>query len=261
VSVFQKLKDLKRTGKKGLVMFFTAGDQPLGDLHSIIDVLASAGADVIEIGMPFSDPFGEGPVIQGSSHRSLKNGTTTERILAELGKQKLPVPVLAMGYYNPVLKYGLNRFANRLHKSRGSAAILSDLLPDEGDAWCKAASDNSVETIFLVAPTSTNERIKQVIEKSTGFIYAVSRTGVTGMEDSDTKEAIGLVARVRAETDKPVCVGFGISTPSDVEKVCNFADGAIVGSALVKLLHKSWDGGKGKNKIEKYVHNLSRATI
>jgi tryptophan synthase alpha chain len=255
----EKFSQLRKKNEAALVLFVTAGDQPLADLPSLIELLSEAGADVIEIGIPFSDPFGEGPTIQHSSQRALDNGATPYTILDALRQAKKDVPLVTMGYYNPVLRIGLQKFAELSRDSGSSGTIVSDLVPDESDAWCEASEQAGLSTIFLVAPTSSESRIHQVAERSTGFVYVVSRTGVTGAENQVPEDVGGLVQKVRGLTEKPVCVGFGVSTPDHVRMICQFADGAVVGSALVSLLHREWP--HGKETIRQFVQDLKAATV
>lgn len=255
-----KFAELKARNEAALVLFFTAGDQPLSELPAIVDALTAGGADVIEVGIPFSDPFGEGPTIQASSQRSLDNGSTPLGILDALGRCNLAVPVVTMGYYNPVLRIGLDRYAEASKAAGSSGTIVSDLVPDESGPWLEACRRAELDTIFLVAPTSTGARIEEVATKSSGFVYAVSRTGVTGAGQEVPPEVRELVARIRTHTDKPICVGFGVSTPDHVRMIAGVADGAVVGSWLVDLLHRRWDGGAGREEIVAAVSDLKAAT-
>ena len=256
----EKFAELGARGEKALVLFLTAGDQPLSELPDILDALVEGGADVIEVGIPFSDPFGEGPTIQASSQRALDNGATPRAILDAIRRWEKKTPVVTMGYYNPVLRAGLAAFANESKKAGASGTIISDLIPDESDAWCQASADAGLQTIFLIAPTSTQERIDEVARRTTGFVYAVSRTGVTGAENQVPPDVADLVARIRALTDKPVCVGFGVSRPEHVRMVCQVADGAVVGSFLVNLLHQVWGEPGGREKVVQAVRELKEAT-
>ena len=257
----QKFADLRTRGEKALVLFVTAGDPPLEELPAVLEALAEGGADVIEVGVPFSDPFGEGPTIQASSQRALDAGATPWKILEALRGSSIGVPIVTMGYYNPVLRYGLLRFAQESAAAGVSGTIISDLVPDEADAWCVTSEAEGLDTIFLVAPTSTESRINDVTKRSTGFVYVVSRTGVTGAESAVPPDISELVSRVRALTDRPICVGFGISTPEHVRLVCRVADGAVVGSALVQKVHQEWQGGTGRTKIVEFVRELKKATL
>jgi tryptophan synthase alpha chain len=260
-SLSDRFRDLKGRHEKALVLFLTAGDQPLSELGAIVAALEEGGADVIEIGIPFSDPFGEGPTIQASSQRSLDNGTTPRKILEAVAGISASVPVVTMGYYNPILRFGLDKFATASREAGISGTIVSDLVPDEAEAWCEASAGAGIDTIFLAAPTSTLQRIDEVSIRSTGFVYAVSRTGVTGAENQVPADVKGLVERIRSKTDKPVCVGFGISTPDHVRMVCEVADGAVVGSYLVNKLHNEWKGGAGRDAIVAAVRELKQATL
>ncbi len=260
MTIRDKFASLRINGEKALVCFFTAGDQPLEDLPEILNLLSSAGADIIEIGIPFSDPFGEGPTIQDSSQRALENGATLTKILDAIERCKVDIPLVTMGYFNPILRFGLKEFATRSKQVSVSGTIVSDLVPDEASAWDQACTESGLETIYLVAPTSTDIRIRQVAGQSTGFVYVVSRTGVTGAESSVPPEISGLVRKVKDLTSKPVCVGFGISTPAHVQLVCQEADGAVVGSALVSMLHKHWKNPSERSKISDFVKSLKDAT-
>ncbi|CAN5610028.1 tryptophan synthase subunit alpha [soil metagenome] len=256
-----RFQSLREKGEKALVLFFTAGDQPLDQLPDILSALEEGGADVIEIGIPFSDPFGEGPTIQASSQRALENGASPSAILAAVAQASVKAPLVTMGYYNTVLRIGLDRFARMAHEAGSSGTIISDLVPDEAGEWSEASARNGLDTIFLVAPTSTDRRMDQVAQVSTGFIYIVSRTGVTGAENQVPADVTSLVAKVKARTDKPCCVGFGLSTPEHVRMVATVADGAVVGSELVKRLHQRWDNGKGRGEIIDFVRALKEATL
>lgn len=259
MTIQEKFADLSRKGQKALVCFFTAGDQPLEELPEVVSLLAASGADIIEIGIPFSDPFGEGPTIQASSQRALDNGATLTSILDAISKCKSDIPLVTMGYYNPILRFGLSEFAQKSKAVGSTGTIVSDLVPDEAEAWDKACAANGLETIYLVAPTSTDERIRQVTSQSTGFVYIVSRTGVTGAESAVPPEISTLVKKVKSQTDKPACVGFGISTPEHVRLVCQEADGAVVGSAIVSML-QHWSEPDGRERIAAFVKSLKAAT-
>jgi tryptophan synthase alpha chain len=241
------------------VLFVTAGDPGIGELPAVLETLASAGADVIEVGLPFSDPIADGPVIQASSQRALDRGTKTSDVLAALrGFDR--APVVLMGYMNPILRRGLERFAREASEAGVAGTIVCDLTPDDADDWLRASREAGLDTVFLAAPTSTEARLARVCEASTGFVYAVSRTGVTGAALEAWGEARDLVGRLRGKTRLPVCVGFGVSGPADVREVCSFADGAIVGSRLVELLAERWDGGRGREEVASWVRGLKAAT-
>lgn len=230
-------------GKPAFIPFFTAGDPDLPRSLAILNAAADAGADLIELGVPFSDPMADGPAIQESSRRALRHSVTLSDVLEltrEFRKAR-DTPLLAMTYYNPALQYGLNRFARDAADAGLDGAILTDLSPEEAGDWKAEADAAGLDTIFLLAPTSTDERIELVTRLSSGFIYCISSMGVTGAR-ARVWEGLGkMVERIRRFTDKPVCVGFGISQPEHVREVCRVADGAIVGSALVQVVAEHLD--------------------
>lgn len=241
--------------QKALVCFVTAGDPSLEDLPAVLDALQDGGADIIEVGIPFSDPIADGPVIQASSQRALDRGVTPGAVLEALSRCEVRVPVVLMGYYNPVLRMGLDTFALRAREAGASGTILSDLTPEESGDWLAASRAAGLDTVFLAAPTSTDARLDEVCRRSTGFVYAVSRTGVTGATQAG-QDARGLVARLKARTDVPICVGFGISTVQQVREVWSYADGAVVGSYLVDLIAREWDSGQGAARVRDAVAAL-----
>lgn len=250
-------------GEKALVVFVTGGDPSIADLPALLALLAEAGADIIEVGVPFSDPIADGPVIQASSQRALDGGTTPTMVLnavSEFTRVHSQVPVVLMGYYNTVLRRGLNVFAREAQGAGVSGVILSDLTPEESEPWLEAAKEQGLDTIFLVAPTSTEERMTAAAQHSGGFLYAVSRTGVTGAGQELATGIEGLVKRAKSKVNLPVCVGFGISTPEHVRDVCQFADGAVVGSQLVRLIAEQWQMPGGPDVIADFVRGLKLAT-
>ena len=243
-----------------MVLFVTAGDPHLDELPRILATLVEAGADVIEVGLPYSDPIADGPTIQASSQRALDRGVTPSAVLDTLALVQVPVPVVLMGYYNPVLRLGLDVFAARAQRAGADGVIVSDLIPEEGDPWRAACEQHALDTVFLAAPTSTDARLDLVCAASRGFVYAVSRTGVTGAAHEVPPEVGALVGRIKARTETPVCVGFGISLPEHVHRVCAVADGAVVGSWLVEFLANRWQGGEGAADLRQAVASLKAAT-
>lgn len=256
----ERFSQLRAAGEKALVPYVTAGDPELSQLPGILAALQSGGADVIEIGIPFSDPIADGPTIQGSSQRALDRGVTVAAILGSVKSAKLSVPIVFMGYTNTALRLGFDGFARKAKEAGASGVILSDLTPEESGDWKHAAAEVGLDTIFLVAPTSTEDRIRIACEASSGFVYCVSRTGVTGAADRVPDEVRETVRRIRSFTDLPICVGFGISRPDDVRMVCEVADGAVVGSYLVDLLAREWNDGKGESKVVEFISSLKKAT-
>ncbi len=256
----ERFNSLKQKGEKALIPYIMAGDQPLAELTDVLDALAEGGADCIEVGIPFSDPIADGPTIQAAGQRALDNGTTPEDILAMLTAWQGDVPIILMGYYNSLLRRGLENFARQAAGSGVSGFIVCDIIPDEASEWKDAAEKHDVDTVFLVAPTSNEARIKAVAQMVSGFVYAVSRMGVTGSGTQAPPEVVELVKNIKAHTDLPVCVGFGISEPDHVRMVTQAADGAVVGSKLVDLLHRRWNGGEGRDEVVAFIRSLKDAT-
>jgi tryptophan synthase alpha chain len=254
--VFARLKERR---EKALVLFVTAGDPSLGALPGILEALAEGGADVIEVGVPFSDPIADGPVIQASSQRALERGVTFGGVLDAV-RGFDAAPVLLMGYYNTLYRRGLAESAGALKDAGVCGTIVSDLIPEEAGDWIRASESAKLDNVFLAAPTSTDGRLRAVAEASSGFVYAVSRTGVTGAASSVPDEVSSLVSRLKGFTSLPVCVGFGISSPAHVASVCSVADGAVVGSWLVDWLAKYWDDGAGRADLVEQVRALKAAT-
>ena len=228
-------------GRPAFIPFFTAGDPDPATSLEILRAVADAGADAIEVGVPFSDPMADGPAIQESSQRALIHHITMEGVfhLVREFRKTHQTPLVAMTYYNPALQYGLERFAQNAKAAGIDGAILTDLTPEEAEPWKRIADAAEFDTIFLLAPTSTPERMELVARLSSGFLYCISTLGVTGMRDTVWEGLPDLVARIRTHTDGPVCVGFGISTRAHVETVGMVADGVIVGSAMVKAVQEN----------------------
>ncbi len=239
--VGERFRELRREGHKGLVAFITAGDPSLERTVEIAMGLSRAGVDVLELGVPFSDPLADGPVIQRASDRALARGTTLARVLDAVRsiRERSAIPIILFTYYNPMLRYGLARLAAEARRVGVDGVLVTDLPPEEGEAWLSEARAQELDTIFLVAPTSPPERLRRVAAVCKGFVYAVSRTGVTGERQSLSAEAAPLVAAVRASTSEPVALGFGISTPEQVAEAAQLADAVVVGSSLVRFLEQN----------------------
>ena len=237
----KKFHDLRTTGRKAFIPYITAGDPDLATSRELILAMDRAGADIIEVGVPFSDPIADGPVIQRATERALASGTTLTDIL-KLGREvreKSQIPMLIMSYYNPLLRYGLDRMAKDLVSSGFDGVLASDLTVEESGKFVEIMSAAGLNTVFLAAPTSSPERIKKIAATSTGFLYAVSRTGVTGEQRELSAELRGFLQQLRQHTDVPIAVGFGVSTPEHVRAVWQEADGAVVGSALVRAIEEN----------------------
>ena len=256
---FARLKD---SGEGALVTFITAGDPSPERTPELVAALAQAGADVVELGIPYSDPLADGPSIQASSQRALDKGVTPDTVLGMIRdiRALTQVPLVLMTSYNLALKYGLERFAQVYTQAGADGAILTDLPPEEAGPWKAAAEAQGMATIFLVAPTSTPERIALIARNTTGFVYCVSRTGVTGARTEMPVELKDLLARIKEATDKPVCVGFGISQPAHVRQVVENADGAVIGSALVDFVHASADNPDQIAEVTRLVESWKAAT-
>ncbi|MCX7799385.1 MAG: tryptophan synthase subunit alpha [Fimbriimonadales bacterium] len=243
-----------------LVAFVTAGDPALDRLPAVLGALAEGGADIVEIGVPFSDPIADGPVIQASSFRALERGTTPRAILECLSRVDCPVPLLLMGYWNTVLRFGPEEFATRAAEVGVCGTILCDAIPEEMDEWFAVSRRTGLANVLLAAPTSSPQRLDAIARLASGFVYAVSRTGVTGARDEVPAEARRLVSDLRARASTPVCVGFGVSKPEHVGDICRFADGAIVGSRLVAHLHETGDRPDWEASLRTLVAELKAAT-
>ncbi|MCS7191994.1 MAG: tryptophan synthase subunit alpha [Armatimonadetes bacterium] len=261
-----KFDQVRKRNEIALVLYLTAGD-PSPEL-TVETVLQGAkiGADVFEIGIPFSDPIADGPTIQAAIDRALKRGVRVATVLEVVKaiRQKTDVPLVLMTYFNPLLQYGLERFAYDAKISGADGVLLTDVPPEEASDWIEIATKNELATIFLLAPTSTDERIRLVSKVGTGFIYCVSRTGVTGEREKLPEDLHKLVARIRKHTDKPIAVGFGISKPEHVSAVAQMdgIDGVVIGSALVRMMHEEFgEERKGSwQKILDFIGALKSAS-
>jgi tryptophan synthase alpha chain len=234
-------------GRPAFVAFLTAGDPSLDRTVEAALELDRAGADVLELGVPFSDPLADGPVIQRASERALARGVTLARVLDAVRRirERSELPLLLFSYFNPLLQHGLERLAREAKAAGADGALVTDLPPEEAGEWVAAARAADLDTVFLASPTSPPERLQRVAGASRGFVYAISRTGVTGERQALSVEARPLVQRLRALTDVPVALGFGLSTPEQVRAASDLADGVVVGSALVRFLEEHPEGDLG----------------
>jgi len=227
--------------KPGLVAYVTCGDPNMATTREIVMAAIRAGADIIELGVPFSDPVADGPVIQRASERALKNGTSLGDVLAlaaEVRKQS-DAGLVIFSYFNPVLRFGLQRFCERAKQAGVDGALITDLTVEEAGEYRRLMQAYELETIFLAAPTSPDQRLKNIVGACQGFVYAVSRTGVTGTRDQLANDAASLVKRIRKFTKLPIAVGFGISNHDHFRQVGDFADAAAVGSAIVQAVEQN----------------------
>lgn len=232
-----------RRDRVALIPYVTVGYPSIDATLEVVPLLAGGGADIIELGIPFSDPLADGATIQRASFGALQNGVTPAICLDIAGQlsKKVKIPLIFMTYFNPVLSYGLERFCGDCSQAGVDGLIIPDLPPDEGSALEVCTLNDGLDLIYLLAPTSPEERIRLVAEKSRGFIYLVSVTGVTGARNSLPVDLEAFVARVRQVAAQPLCVGFGISTPQQAKQVARIADGVIIGSRLIQLMETEMD--------------------
>jgi len=232
---------LRNCGELGIVAYITAGDPSVEATLKFVLALAEAGADVIELGVPFSDPLADGPTIQRASERALKSGTTLSRVIDLVRRIRLSsqVPLVLFSYYNPILQMGLEKFASAAANAGADGVLATDLTPEESEDYRRILAACHLDTIFLGAPTSTDERLAKIAGCSSGFLYLISRTGVTGAKDALPDDLPALIRRTRSVTQLPIAVGFGISLPGHVSVLGGLADAAVVGSALVSEIEKA----------------------
>ena len=251
-------KTLKREGKKGFIPFITAGDPDLATTEELLAVLAHSGATLIELGVPFSDPMADGPVIQRASERALKHGFGLQEILDTVARarKQIDIPIILFSYYNPLLQFGLKRVAQAAKDAGIDGVLVTDLTPEESSEFEAELRVHGLDMIFLIAPTSTDERLKLVAQHASGFIYAVSRAGVTGAQASVSSEAEKLVNRMRQFSELPIAVGFGISNAEQVRDVNRYADAVVVGSAIVAEMERAGSGPDVVEAIRKFLTGL-----
>jgi tryptophan synthase alpha chain len=239
-----RFASLRAEGRKAFVGFITAGDPSLDHTVEAAVALEKGGVDVLELGVPFSDPLADGPVIQRASDRALRRGVVLADVLEVVRRirRRSELPLLLFSYYNPLLRYGLSRLAADARAAGVDGVLATDLPPEEAGEWLPVARQAGLDTVFLAAPTSPDDRLRRVAGESRGFVYAISRMGVTGERDALSADARPLLARLRAAADVPVAMGFGLSTPEQVAAAAELADGVVVGSALVRFLEERPEG-------------------
>lgn len=259
--IYQCLEELRQQGKKALIPFITAGDPDLAGTVELARVLAGAGADIIELGVPFSDPLADGPVIQQSSGRALAAGTNLPGILAAVReiKNSCQTPVVLMGYYNPFYKYGLWRFVRDASRAGVDGLIVPDLPLEEAGPLDRMALEEGLDLIYLVAPTTTEPRLEKVASRARGFIYCVSVTGVTGARQEINTDLGEFTGRVRRFTSLPLAVGFGIAGPGQAARVAEHCDAVVVGSALVRIIGESCSLSEAGAAVGQLVGRLREA--
>lgn len=254
----ERFAALRKAGKTGLVTYVTAGDSDLAQSADILMRLDRAGADVLEVGVPFSDPLADGPVIQRATERALAAGTTLTSVLAMLKgvRASMTAPVVIFSYANPILRLGLDTFVREARAAGVDGVLTLDMPPEEGAAFRAAFEQAGIDTIFLLSPTTTVDRIRRASELGSGFLYGISRLGVTGVRDSVDEAARELAERVKAETRLPLALGFGISRPEHVRSIGQWADAAVVGSALVNVIAEHGQAPGLLDEVERYVRWL-----
>ncbi len=256
-----RFAQLRERGETAFIPYITAGDPNLGRTEEIVYALEEAGADIIEFGVPFSDPIGDGTVNQEAAQRALAQGVNLRDIFALIARirVKSQISILLFTYYNPVLVYGCEAFAKDAREAGADGVLCVDLPPEEADDYRAALDAHGLRTVFLLAPTSTDERIERIAKQSTGFVYYVSRLGVTGEQAALSADLQEAVARVKRHTDKPVAVGFGISTPDQARKVGAMTEGVVVGSAIVRMIADLGDSDETASKVGAFVKSLADA--
>ncbi len=257
-----RFEQLREQGEVAFIPYITAGDPTLSKTAEILQTLAQAGADVIELGIPFSEPVGDGPVIQEATLRALQQGTTPEGVIAlvkQIRASGCDVPILLFSYFNPILAMGFDTFAAKAKEAGADGVLCVDLPVEEADAYREALTSAGLATVFLVSPTTRPERMRRILEACSGFVYCVSRLGVTGERTTLPEDLHRLVRDVRSMTQKPVAIGFGIAKPEQATEVARIADGVVVGSALVRFVaaHASEPGFL--DTLHTYAHAFKQA--
>lgn len=249
--LFEKLKEQKRCG---MIAYLTAGDPSPSATPALVAALERGGADLIELGVPFSDPIADGPVIQQAGDRALRAGTTLARVLqiAVEIRKKSEIPLLLFTYLNPALKYGFEKLARDAKAAGIDGCLLTDVSVEEAEEYVRVMRDAEMDTVFLAAPTSSDERLKLIARYSSGFVYLVSRTGITGVQENIADSALPLIRRMRAYTDLPIAMGFGISKAEHVAALNGMVEAVVVGSAVVRQIEKD------SSKLEMFIRELAR---
>src|SRR5262252_10223954 len=261
--ISRRFAELRDRGELGIIAYITAGDPSLDATLQFVRAIADAGADVIELGVPFSDPLADGPTIQRASERALKSGTTLRRVIDLVRRIRASkplandVPIVLFSYYNPIFQMGLESFARSAAEAGADGVLATDLTPEESDEYRRILAAHHLDTIFLGAPTSTDDRLAKIAGCSSGFLYLISRTGVTGAKDALPDDLPALLRRARAVTQLPLAVGFGISLPGHVSVLGGLADAAVVGSALVSEIANATKNGVSASAIEAAASALS----
>ena len=254
----ERLTQLKSENRAAFIAYLPAGFPTVEKSKAAIEVLVKNGVDIVEIGFPYSDPIMDGPIIQEAADIALANGTGASEVLEILGfTTNLKVPAVVMTYWNPIEQYGISRFADAIQTANGSGVITPDLSLEEAKPWISESNRAGIDNIFVAAPSSLPERLNYVASACSGFVYAASLMGVTGTRTSVSSSAKDLVSRIRESVQTPVCVGLGVSTPEQAKEVASYADGVIVGSALIKVLLEQSDFETGLKELANLTKSLA----
>ncbi|MGE4357851.1 MAG: tryptophan synthase subunit alpha [Candidatus Omnitrophota bacterium] len=256
--VEEKFRVLRKHNRKAFIVYIMAGDPDLKTTYDLVLELEKKGVDIVELGIPFSDPVADGPVIQKAGLRALKNGINLSNVFDLVSKlrKKTEIPVVLMSYFNIIFQRGIERFVGEARRNGVDGVIIPDLIPEEAGDLLRIAREKDFSTIFLASPTSTPQRLRKIVKASSGFVYYVSLTGVTGMRKVLPPRLKEAVLNIKAITSKPVCVGFGVSTPQQVKSVLEFSDGVVVGSAIVKVIEKNLKNPSLVKKVGNFVNFL-----
>jgi tryptophan synthase alpha chain len=260
-AIERKFEELKSNGKKAFIPFITAGDPDLETTIRLVFELERAGSHVIELGIPFSDPLADGPTIQRSSERALRHGYCLADYLQAVTsiRRQTTIPLVFFSYFNPILQYGLERLARDARAAGVDGILVTDMTPEEADDYCSVMEQHELDPIFLVAPTSSAERVGRIVQRARGFVYLISRTGVTGERENFSDSVVPTLRRVRERSPLPVAVGFGISTPEQVRAVWDVAEGAVVGSAIVARIERLAGSSRMPAQVGEYCRWLTEA--
>lgn len=260
-SLRQTFENLSQSGRVALMPFLTAGYPDQRTFEKLLLGVIEAGADIVEVGLPFSDPLADGPTIQYSSHQALSNGTTLSGTLASLERLswKLHAPLVIMSYFNPIREYGVDRFLRAAYRSNVRGLIVPDMIIEESLQLENAAEENKIDFIHLLAPTSDASRTRTIVNRSQGFVYLVSVTGVTGSRPGLSPKLGRWTRSVRKLTDQPLCVGFGISSPGLARQVAGFADGVIIGSAIIDIIRQANSNSRAITEVGRFITKVRKA--
>ncbi len=249
---------VRKENRAALIGYLPAGFPTQQGCIDALTAMVEGGVDAVEIGFPYSDPVMDGPVIQAAADTSLRNGTGAKEVFATIGAIAKIAPTVVMTYWNPIERYGVDKFLRDLKSCGGSGVVTPDLTIEESSGWIAASSEHDTNRIYVVAPSTSDDRLRKVTEATSGFIYAASLMGVTGTRTSISSTARALVARLREVTDLPIAVGLGVSTPEQAHEVAQYADGVIVGSAFIRLLQESQSPAEGIEKVGALAIELSK---